>query len=139
MSEHQKVTTFLRHVILYDDSDERCKPEKSIVQVQPHKRCLPRFASVMALLTVLAIVGVGWTVVFAGLLMGYPKKLKRLRDARQLVPRRQESHPGEPDITTLPANYRGSEDRKSLQEAAEVSGYRGSLDSPSWLSNRLCG
>ena len=129
----------MRHVILYDDSDERRKPEKSIAQVQPHKRFVQRFASVMALFTVLAIVGVGGMVAFAGLLMGYPKKLKRLQDARQLVTRRQESHLGKPDITTLPGSYRGSDDRESFQGAAEVSGYHGSLDSPSWLSNRLCG
>ena len=139
MSKHQAVTTFLRHVILHADSSERCKPEKSIAQVQPHKRFVQRFASVIARLIVLAIVGVGGMVAFAGVLMGYPKKLKRLQDARQLVSRRQESHLGEPDITTLPANDRGSDDRESFQGAAEVSGHHESLDSPSWLSNRLCG
>ena len=139
MSEHQKVTTFLRHVILYDDSDERRKPEKSNAQVQPHKRFVQRLASVMALFTVLAIVGVGGMVAFAGLLMGYPKKLRRLLDARQLVSRRQELHLGKPDITTLPGNYRGSDDHESFQGAAEVSSYHGSLDAPSWRSNRLCG
>ena len=139
MSEHQVVTTFLRHVILNDDRDERRKPEKSTAQVQPHQRFVQRFASVMALLIVLAIVGVGGMVAFAGLLIGYPKKLKRLQDARQLVSRRQESHLGKPDITTLPGNYRGADDRESFQGAAEVSGRHGSRDSPSWLSNRLCG
>jgi hypothetical protein len=139
MSEHQAVTAFLRHVILHDNSDQRCKPEKSIAQVQPHKRFVQRFASVMALLIVLAIVGVGGMVAFAGLLLGYPKKLKRLQDARQLVSRRQESHLGKPDITTLPGNDRGSDERESLQGAAELSGHHGSLDSPSWLSDRLCG
>jgi hypothetical protein len=93
----------------------------------------------MALLMVLAIVGVGAVVAFAGLLMGYPKKLKRLQDARQLVSRRQESHLGEPDITALPGNYRGSNKQESFQGAAEVRGYHGSLDAPSRLSNRLCG
>ena len=98
------------------------------------------FGAFAALLTVLAIVGVGWMVVFAGLLMGYPtKKLKRLRDARQLVTRRQESHLGKPDITTLPGNYRESDNHESFQGAAEVSGYHESLDAPSWLSSRLCG
>ena len=105
MSEHQKVTTFLRHVILYDDSDERCKPEKNSAQVQPHKRFVQRFASAMALLTVLAIACVGGMVALAGLLMGYHKKLKRLQGARHLVTRRQASHLGKPDITTLPGSY----------------------------------
>jgi hypothetical protein len=139
MSEHQKVPTFWRHVILYDDSNERCKPEKSIAQVQHHKRFVQCFASVMALLTALAIVGVGWMVVFAGFLISYPKKLKRLRDARQLVTRRQESYLGEPEITTFPGSCRGSDDGESFQGAAEVGGYHESLDSPSWPSNRLCG
>ena len=115
MSEHQKATTFFRHVILYDDSDERGKPEKSLAQVQLHKRFVQRFAPAMALLTVLAIVGVGGMVAFVGLLMGYPKKLKRLRHARPLVTRRQESHLGKPDITMLPGSERGSDDRGPLQ------------------------
>ena len=139
MSQHQNVTTFLRHVILSDDSDERGKPEKNIAQVQLHKRFVQCFASVMALLIALAIVGVGGMVAFAGLLMGYPKKLKRLQDARQLVTRPQESHLGKPDNTTLPGDYRGSDDRESFQGTAQVSDYHGSFDSPSWLSNRLCG
>ena len=139
MSEHQKVTAFLRHVIFSDDSDARGKPEKRIARVQPYKRFVQWFASVIALFTVLAIVGVGGMVAFAGLLMGHPKKLKRLQNARQLVPRRQESQLGKPDITTLPGNYRGSDHHESSQGAAEVSGYHESLDSPSWLSNRLCG
>ena len=81
----------------------------------------------------------GGMVAFAGLLMGYRKKLKRLQDGRQLVTRRQESHLAKPDTTTLPGNYRGSDDLESSQGAAEVSGYHGSSDAPSWLSNRLCG
>ena len=139
MSEHQKTTTFLRHVILYDDNDERCKPEKSTAQVQPPKRFVQCFATVMALFTVLVMVGVGWMVVFAGLLRGYPKELKRLRDARLLVTGRQESHIGKPEIAALPGICRRSDDRDSLKGAAEVSGYHGGLDSPSWFSNRLCG
>jgi hypothetical protein len=135
MSEHQKVPTFWRHVILYDDSNERCKPEKSIAQVQHHKRFVQHLASAMALLTVLAMVGVGWMVVFAGLLMGYPKKLKRLQHARPVVTRRQESHLGKPEIITLPGSGRGSDDGEAFQGAAEVRGYHGSLDSPSWPSN----
>jgi hypothetical protein len=139
MNEHQKVTTFLRHVFLYDGSDERCKPQKPMAQIQPHKRFVQRFASVMALFIVLALVGVGGMVAFAGLLMGYPGKVKRLLDARRLVRRRQESHRGKPDITTLPGSYRRPDDHGSVQGAAEVSGQPGSLGSPSWLSNRLCG
>jgi hypothetical protein len=139
MSEQHEVTTFWRRVVLDDESNERCQPEKSIAQVQRHKGFRQRFASVMALFTALAIVGVGWMVVFAGLLVGYPKKLKGLLDARQLVKRRQDSRLGTPDVTTLPGSYRGSDDVGGSPGAAEVSGYHGSLDSPSWPFNRLCG
>jgi hypothetical protein len=139
MSAHQTEMASLRHVILYDDSDERREPKKRIAQVQPRGGFVQRFASGMALFIVLAIVGVGTMVAFAGLLMGYRKKLKRLRDAHPLVTRRQESHLGKPDITTLPGSYRGSDDRESFQGAAEGSGYHGGLNSRSWLLNRLCG
>src|ERR1035441_5232735 len=122
MSQHQAVTTFVRHVVLYDNSDERCKPQKRIAQVQLHKRFVHWCASMMTLLIVLAIVGVGGLFAIADLLTGYPKKLPRLQDARQLVTRRQESDLGRPDSTTLPGNYRGSDDHESLQGAAEVSG-----------------
>jgi hypothetical protein len=113
--------------------------EKSIGQVQPHKRFLLRFASVVALLTVLAIAGVGWMVVFAGLLIGYHKKLKRLHYARQLVTRPQELHLSKSDFTTVPSSYRASDQRESFPGAEEVGGYNGCLGSPSWRSNRFCG
>jgi hypothetical protein len=76
---------------------------------------------------------------FAGLLLSYPKKLKRSQDARPLVARRPESPLCQADITTGPVSYRRSEDHESLQGAAEVSGDHGSLNCPSWLSKRLCG
>ena len=46
MSEHQTETAFLRHILLYDDGDERRKLEESIAQVQPDMRCVQRVASV---------------------------------------------------------------------------------------------
>jgi hypothetical protein len=136
MNEHQKATTFLRHVIFHDEGDEQRKLKKSIAQVEPRERFVQRFASVIALFFVLAIVGVGAMVAFAGLLMGYRKTPKRLRDAHQLASGRQESHLDEPDITTLPGSNRGSDGCESTQGVAEGSGYD---DSPSWFSNRLCG
>ncbi len=139
MGEHQIRTAFSRHIILYDDSDECRGLKKSIAQVRPGERFVERFASVMALFLALAIVGVGAMVAFAGLLMGHRKRLKRLRDAHQLVTSRQESHLGKPDTTTLPGSYRGSDDRESFKGATEGSCYHGGLDSRSWLSNRLCG
>ena len=170
MSEHERETLLLRHLIRYDDSDDRRKLEKSIAQVQRDERCVKRFASVLALFPLLAIAGAACgaalqkdfpydgsypgirvlceiglaslvcLVAFAGLLMGYRKKLNRLREeCRRLVTRLLESCPGKPDLAMLPGSYRGSDGREASQGAAEISGYHGSLDSPSWLSNRICG
>jgi hypothetical protein len=139
MSEHQIETAYSRRIILTDDSDECRRLKKSVARVQPGGRLVDRFASVIALFLALALVGVGAMVALAGHLMAYRKKLKRLREARQLVTTRQESHLGKPDMTTLPGSYRGSDDRESCKGAAAGSGYYGGLDSPSWLSNKLCG
>lgn len=109
MNEHQTETAFLRHIILYDDSDERRKLEKRIAQVQQDVRCVQRVASVTALFPLLAIAGIAYGVLlqenfpysgseyvlwflcvlglaslvclvgFAGLLTVYLKKLRRLR------------------------------------------------------------
>jgi hypothetical protein len=78
-------------------------------------------------------------VAFTDLLIGYPKRLKRMHDARQSVSSRQESFLGTPDVPTLPANYRGADHHGSFQGAAEVCGDHGSLAKASWLSNRICG
>jgi hypothetical protein len=169
MSEHQRETPFGGQVILYDDSDEHRKLEKSIAQVQHDECCVQRVAWLMAMFLILALAGVAYGAIlqqyslyngsalvfmvlcevilvsliclmaFAGLLTVYRRKLKRLREAQQLGTRRQESHLDKPDITTPPGSYRGSDDRECVQGAAEGSGYHGRLDSPSWLSNRLCG
>jgi hypothetical protein len=139
MSEHQIETAFSRRIILTDNNDECRRRTKSVAQVHPGGRFVERCASVMALFLALALVGVGAMVAFAGLLMGYRKKLKQLREAHQLGTRRQEPRLGKPDMTTLPGSYRGSDDRESCKGAAAGSGYHGGLDSPSWLSNKLCG
>ncbi len=109
MSEHETETAFLRHMILYDDSDERRKLEKGIAQVRRDTRCVQRVASVTALFPLLALAGIAYgallqenfpyngselvlrvlcvvglaslicLVGFAGLLTFYFKKLNRLR------------------------------------------------------------
>jgi hypothetical protein len=139
MSENQKVTTILRHVILYGDSDERRKLKKTVSPVQPGGRFVQYFSSVMVEFLVVVIVCVGAMVAFAGLLMAHRKNLKRLPEAHLLATRSQESHLTTPDIIALPGSYRGPGDRESFQGAAESSGQHGGLDSPSWHSNRLCG
>jgi hypothetical protein len=109
MSEHETETAFLRHIILYDDSDKRLKLEENIAQVQQHVRCVQRVASVTAPFPLLAIAGIAYGAIlhdnfpfngaelvftvlcvlglasliclvgFAGLLMVYFKKLHQLR------------------------------------------------------------
>jgi len=58
MSTHETETAFLRHLILYDDSDERRRLETSIALVQRDQRCVQRVAYVMAPFPLLAIAGV---------------------------------------------------------------------------------
>jgi hypothetical protein len=170
MNARQTETSFLRYTIPCEDRDKPRKLENSIAQVQRDERCVQRFASVMALFLLLALVGVGYEtmlqknfpydtshpgirvlceiglasliclVAFAGLLMGYRKKLKRLREeCRQLATGLLEPRLAKPDAATLPDSDRGSGDREASQGAAEVSSHPGSPDSPSWLSNRICG
>ena len=139
MSEHEKAVLFLRHVVRYDGNDDRRQWEKNTPQVPRHGRFVQGVASVMALVVVLAILGVGAMVAFVGLLTGYREKLKRLRDDRHLVTRHLEPHLSKPDAATLPGSYRGSDDREAFPGAAEASGYHGSLDLPSWRSKRTCG
>lgn len=110
MSEHQIETAFLRRVILYDDSEEPLKLNKSIAQVQQDERCVQRMAAAMALFLMLGLACVGYGVIlqenfpynlprpvinvfcglvlasmiclvaFAGLLAVYRMKLNRLRE-----------------------------------------------------------
>jgi len=77
---------------------------------------------------------------FAGLLAVYRKKLNRLREeCCQLVTRLIESHLGKPQIPKLPVSHPRSDAAEAVEGAPEVRGYHGSLDSPSWRSNRVCG
>jgi len=64
MSEHQKELAFLTHAILYDGSDERCKLEQSIAQVQRDKRCVQRLTSLVVLLLMLVLAGVSYGIIF---------------------------------------------------------------------------
>jgi hypothetical protein len=109
MSEYQRQTAFLRHIILYDDSQERRTLDKSMAQVQRDERCVRRAAAIAAVIPVLATAGLMYGVIlqdnfpdtdsrriisaicalglaaliclvaFAGLLMVYRRKLNRLR------------------------------------------------------------
>jgi hypothetical protein len=170
MNARQIEASFLRHIIPQDDSDEARKLENRIAQVQRDDRCVQRFASVMALFLLLALVGVGYETMlqknfpddgshpgirvlceiglasliclaaFAGLLMGYRKKLRRLRqECRQLAARLLEPELAKPDIGTFPGSHPGSDAPEAFEGEAEASDYDGSLDLPTWRCNRLCG
>jgi hypothetical protein len=112
MNAHPRETLFSRHLIRYYDSDGRGTLEESITQLQRDERCVQRFASVMALVPLLAIAAVGYgtmlqetfpydephpvirilwemglaslicLVALTGLLMGYHRKLKRAGEKR---------------------------------------------------------
>src|SRR5581483_6090963 len=60
MSEHQRETAFLRHIISRGESAECRKLEKRIAQVQANQRCVQRVASVMSLFPFLALAGIGY-------------------------------------------------------------------------------
>jgi hypothetical protein len=109
MSAHQTEMAVLRQIILYEDSDECRKLERSLAQVQHAVRCVQRAAWVTTLFLLLALAGVAYGVLlhenfpyngselafralcelglasllclvgFAGLLTVYRQKLNRLR------------------------------------------------------------
>lgn len=71
MSEHQRNTTFLRQVILYDDTAECHKLEERIAQDQRDERCVRRAICLVALLTALAVAGLSYAAIF---LPDFPEK-----------------------------------------------------------------
>lgn len=110
MSEHQNEMAFLRHLLVYDNTEERHTLEERIAQVQRDERSVVRAAWLMALFTVLAATGLAYgaiveenfpynesqfvvrvscnlglaslmcLVAYAGLLTVHRKKLNRLRE-----------------------------------------------------------
>ena len=64
MSEHQRETAFLRQCILYDESARRQELEEGITQIQRDARCVRRAVWLMAVLMLLAMVGLGYAAVF---------------------------------------------------------------------------
>lgn len=63
MREYERETAFLRHIILYDESDERRKLENSMARVQQDVRCVQRAALMAAPCPLLAIAGFGYGVI----------------------------------------------------------------------------
>jgi hypothetical protein len=63
MSEHQKHTEFLRHCLRYGESDEHQALDKRIIQIQRDGRCVQRAVWLMAILTALAVAGLGYPAI----------------------------------------------------------------------------
>jgi hypothetical protein len=63
MSEHQKHTEFLRHCLRYGESTEHQALDKQITQIQRDERCVQRAVWLMAVLTALAVAGLGYPVI----------------------------------------------------------------------------
>lgn len=91
-------------------------------------------------LCALVLASVVCLMAFAVLLTVYRRRLNRLRkECRRLVTNLLELHLGKPRISTLARSRREPDNREAVQDAVEISSDPGSLGSPSWLSNRLCG
>ncbi len=63
MSEHQKHTEFLRHCLRYGESAEHQALEEKIIQIQRDERCVHRAMWLMAILTALAVAGLGYPAI----------------------------------------------------------------------------
>ncbi len=64
MNAYRKETTFLRELIVYDDSTERQKLEERITEIHRNECCVRSAVWLMIFLIVLAIAGLGHSAVF---------------------------------------------------------------------------
>ncbi len=150
MSEHQRQTAFLRHCLRYDDSAEHEALDKKITKLQREDRCVRQAVWLMAVLTALAVAGLGYAAVlvenfktlrivqiisalglaslislvfFVGLRILYRMKLDRRREEyRQFVSKIMKSRPGTPGITPVQDSRVGDGNRGTLPRADEVNG-----------------
>jgi len=63
LTEHQMEMSFLRHLMLYDDTNEHHELESKVTQAEGKVRCARRAVWVMALLAGLAVAGLGYSAV----------------------------------------------------------------------------
>lgn len=66
---HQREMSFLRHLMLYDDTDECQQLEEKITRAQRNEQCARRAVWLMVVLIALAVVGLGYAAL---LLEGFP-------------------------------------------------------------------
>jgi hypothetical protein len=64
MNEDQRHTEFLRHCLLYEESEERHELEKRITQVQREARCVRRATWLMAMLIALVVACLCYATLF---------------------------------------------------------------------------
>jgi hypothetical protein len=74
-SENHRETAFLRHLILYDDTAEGHKLDERITQIQRNEHAVRRAVWVMALLSAVAVIGLGYAAV---LLEDFPQNKSQL-------------------------------------------------------------
>ncbi len=72
---HDREMAFLRHLMLYDESGECRELEGRTAQAQNKERCIRRAAWLMAVLTALAVVGLGYSAI---LLEDFPQNKTHL-------------------------------------------------------------
>jgi len=59
-NEQQKEMSFLHHLMLYDETDERHVMEEKLTRAERNERCARRAVGLMVVLTALAVVGLGY-------------------------------------------------------------------------------
>jgi hypothetical protein len=64
LSRHQKEMSFLRHLMLYDDTPQGQCLEEKLAGVERNERCCRRAVWCAALLTGLALAGLGYSAIF---------------------------------------------------------------------------
>lgn len=74
MDNNQREMAFLRHCLLYGESEQRDKIEEDIRHLQRSDRCVRRAVWLMVFLTALAISGLGYSAVFW---VDYPQNISR--------------------------------------------------------------
>lgn len=63
MTGHQREMSFLRHLMLYDDTDEHHELEEKVSQAQNKERSARRAVWLMAVLAAMAVVGLGYSAI----------------------------------------------------------------------------
>ncbi len=91
-------------------------------------------------LYVASLICLAAVVTAADFLAGKFKRLKQLRgEGRQLPSRLLGPQTHGPHVEASGGGQQRPGEHEGLQRAAQASGYRGDLDSPSWRTTRLCG